>query len=664
MIVPNSYDSKDNDVEVLPDFVHSTLFEVFISGGRSLRFHRNSFRSLPGLSFVRIEGTRSVLIDTKAFYNLTSSSLLVEIENCDDVTIKTGAFDDMKAFIDADIKRVKRVSLGKCAFSKLNTSKFKSIGKLELSESTFEFKNQGNIGRHGPVTSIQFENVIFPEIPTGAFFSSLALISINGCRISDIHEGAFRANQISDITFWNTTIDTIHNRALTDRTLVKKFTISKCNIAKIQSGAVLAAFFNFTVHYSIITDIEKDAVHSTAATVEIIGNEIANFKSEAFQFVSWNKIFVQDNIIKNLESNFIVAPPNNDIKMFSFKSNEVYNAAPNALYFLSELDKKCVYVDDNFFNESCGCAMEDWLKGITNGSDKVENLMETSFCKVNEYLSKCYTLPMGLLNMRNFTELSCTNKSIKCEPYNGEVRLVNNSSKIFLNENNNKQTWVIIILTIGGLLIVIAMISFIIMLIRGGRWLKRKGYFRNIHYNNNETSQDDENTMVTMDYNDPLDIPDELTLDFLQMLKVKLDDPTTHQQASEMIERLYEMFVVDDNYDNNARQEEAHLYEELGNMNMSQAPPPYQEKDEKPQNEARSILKLMEEKFNLPSDESLKPSIKSEYSEPSDAAVHLYSELKQNKQKSDGSLNTMGARPLPSKPEEFIDPVPSTSANV
>ncbi|KAJ8937063.1 hypothetical protein NQ314_012057 [Rhamnusium bicolor] len=93
-----------------------------------------------------------------------------------------------------------------------------------------------------------------------------------------------------------------------------------------------------------------------------------------------------------------------------------------------------------------------------------------------------------------------------------------------------------------------------------------------MQYNNNDNSND-ENTIVTVDENEKLEVPEELTIEFLQVLSKRLDDPTTHQEASEMIERLYEMFIIEDSYENNNRQdEEAHLYEELGNLNL-QIPP-------------------------------------------------------------------------------------------
>lgn len=422
-------------------------------------------------------------------------------------------------------------------------------------------------------------------------------------------------------------------------------------------------------------DIEPGAITSTVAKAEIIGNQISNLQSSGFIFNNWNRVLIDDNIIKDLHSNFVNATNHADIEKFSFKGNEIYNAEQGSLSFLSQLDDRILIFDDNFFNQSCDCTIDKWLQGIINTTTKVRVAMDTSFCTVNEFVSKCFSLPVGIINIQNFTQKMCSNFT-KCEPYEGKTRVINTTSKIFLEtyDDGTKQNWLIFIIVIIGLFILATLITFVILLVRGSRWLKEKGYFRNMHYNNNDLSHEDEATVVTVDENEKLEIPEELTLDFLQLLSERLDDPMTHQEASEMIERLYEMFIVDDSYENNNRDEEAHLYEELGNLNLQIPPPPYVEEREPTSNGARSILKLMEEKFNLQTEDqgmtNSKPALMGDYSEPTDAAVHLYSELKNKNEKSDrenqSSLNSNSSnhtlRPLPKKPVDncFAQPGPST----
>lgn len=104
------------------------------------------------------------------------------------------------------------------------------------------------------------------------------------------------------------------------------------------------------------------------------------------------------------------------------------------------------------------------------------------------------------------------------------------------------------------------------------------------------------------------------------------------------------------------------MYEELGNLNLQIPPPPYEEQPSaatQPSTSPRGILKLMEEKFSsdLPQNSktgSTKTILTSDYSEPLDKDVHLYSELKQKDEAKKESLKSNGSmtmRPLPDKPQ-------------
>lgn len=336
--------------------------------------------------------------------------------------------------------------------------------------------------------------------------------------------------------------------------------------------------------------------------------------------------------------------------------------------------------ENNFFNETCHCDINKWLEDIFRSKD-VFFAMDTSYCMVTGLLSRCFELKEGLINMQNFTELACKEgDTIVCEPYMGDTKILDTTSKMLLDDNDeNRSSGLILGLTLGALLILAISGTIVILLIRGGLWLKRKGYFRNIRYNGNESSNDDENTIVTVDRNDKLDLPEELTPELLQMLRDRLENPQTHDEAREMIERLYEAFIVDESYTNNNRQEEeAHLYEELGNMQAPHLQRNSSEPDklDGPSDDAISFLRLIEERFSRhagEAEQNARPALVGEYSEPTDAAVHLYSELRQNKPedysesekkgsvKSSGSTN-MAFRPLPDKPphDESVQPGPSS----
>lgn len=397
-----------------------------------------------------------------------------------------------------------------------------------------------------------------------------------------------------------------------------------------------------------ITGIESGAVNSTVANTVISDNEIGHFRTSAFALNNWNKVNVDNNIIMHLNKDFLELSSNSEVYECTFTSNDVFHAYDATFRFLPAL-KKVLNFDNNSFNETCRCDINKWLEGLFNDSD-VLFAMDSSYCLITKPLSTCFELQEGLINMQNFTKLVCgEGEQIICEPYKGDTKVMDTTSKMLIdseNEETNSNSF-ILGLTLGALLIIAVAGTIVILLIRGGLWLKRKGYFRNIRYNQNENSNDDENTIVTVDRNDKFDMPEELTPELLQTLRERLDDPSTHNDAREMIERLYDMFIVDESYTNNNRQdEEAHLYEELGNLQSHN-------------NLAATPAEKLEQLQASDNQENNKPTLVGDYSEPNDAAVHLYSELKQNRNESKtGSVKSNGSnmshRPLPDKPESNL----------
>lgn len=428
------------------------------------------------------------------------------------------------------------------------------------------------------------------------------------------------------------------------------------------------------------SQINSGAINgSVVATAVITDNEIRDLESKAFVFRDWTKINFDNNIVLNLHSSFLdvaqISSYTQDHE-FTFKGNEVWNIRKGAFDFLPEITDTVenFKFDNNFFNETCRCDIEAWLESLLNSAN-VEYILNTSFCNVNDLISKCFELKMGLINMQNFTELVCTDKAdLICVPYIGETKVLDTTATMLLDEkpepsNNN---FALILALIIGLIIMAVCATLIIVSIRGGLWLNKKGYcvrFRNMHYNQSQNNNDDEGEeIVPEEQTETIDLPEELTQELLQELRQKLENPETHQEACEMIEKLYDLFVIEDSYTNNNRPEdETHLYEELGNLQTTQL----QQTTNLTNQNSEAILKLIEDKFNPPPNEKgPKPDLITVYSEPQDAAVHLYSELqnknliesekeKKSSLKSNSS-SRMAFRPLPDKPNNKDEAGPSS----
>ena len=65
----------------------------------------------------------------------------------------------LQSSIEVEIIRCASVNVVKTACSKLRSALFKEIPKLTLAAEAFEFKKQGNIGKHGPVTTVSTSRV-------------------------------------------------------------------------------------------------------------------------------------------------------------------------------------------------------------------------------------------------------------------------------------------------------------------------------------------------------------------------------------------------------------------------------------------------------------------------------------------------------------------------
>lgn len=379
----------------------------------------------------------------------------------------------------------------------------------------------------------------------------------------------------------------------------------------------------------------------------------------------------------NVEKSFIAFDTiaDDEVQEVTFIGNEIHNAGSKALNFISLLPRHAIVkFDDNSFNQQCYCDMGKWLRNLFDNTDMdVAFALDTSFCKVSKTLSHCFKLNEGLINMKNFTELVCGNETdeIYCEPYHGETKTLDTTATMLFDEmEENINSNMYIGIALGTLLILAVCGTVVILLIRGGIWLKRNGYcmhFRNIRLTQGEPSHDDERVMVDLERNPPKLDDNELTPELLMRLREALNDPDDDikEQARERIEKLYERYITSDSYTNNNRQdEEVHLYEELGNLqqNGHSLPPDILESP-------TDRIKYMETRFCQAKMANQRPTLVGEYSEPTDAAVHLYSELKEhrnddeNEKKSSVKSNESGKmalRPLPEKPKDRNVAGPST----
>lgn len=386
--------------------------------------------------------------------------------------------------------------------------------------------------------------------------------------------------------------------------------------------------------------MHSGAFNSTIATTIFTNNTIGTFHSKGFILHDWNQINIENNKFNNIHADCLVPFKYSTCQepcVITFIGNEIAKMESGALKFITEMPGSVKsYLKENNFNYTCHCDIEEWLKDILGAEDPY--FSENNYCWIDRILSRCYDIPEGKVIMKNFTDHRCLSgkDEIKCIVLEDDGNVLNDEFK----EEGQDTSKVILGLVLGLVFLIAVCATILILLIHGGLWLKRKGYcikFKNIHpYRAEEESTEVEDIMVTTEKNVEHNLPEELSQELLQALREKLEDPLTYNEAREMIERLYDHFIIEDSYTNNNRQEEeTHLYEELGNLNR----PQNENTDDKP---ARpfSFLRLIEERFNLvPNEQQNKTVLVNEYSEPTDAEVHLYSEVSQNKEGKQNEIN-------------------------
>lgn len=393
--------------------------------------------------------------------------------------------------------------------------------------------------------------------------------------------------------------------------------------------------------YSRINTLHNAAFNATIARTIFKNNTVGTFHSKGFALNDWSQIKIENNIFNTINPDILDVPFKStaceDPCEITFNGNEVAKIEPNALKFISDMpDTVKSHFENNSFNHTCHCDIDEWIEGIVGGT--CPKFARMNYCLIDSVLAKCYDIKEGWVIIQNFTDNMCEDGKdvITCKVFEDDGNVLNDGFK----EETQDTSKIILGLLLGLVFLVAVCATILILLIHGGMWLKRKGYcvrFKNFHqYRVEDESTEVEDIMVTVEKIPETNLPEELTQDLLQALREKLEDPTTYNEAREMIERLYDHFIIEDSYTNNNRQdEETHLYEELGNLNRPQAQEPDQEK--LPQRPF-SFLRLIEERFNLVPTDQPKTVLVGEYSEPTDAEVHLYSEV-QNKEGKQNEIN-------------------------
>jgi len=370
----------------------------------------------------------------------------------------------------------------------------------------------------------------------------------------------------------------------------------------------------FVLLLSRVSEVLEGAMNITVAKATFSNNVFEKILSRGFVLKSWNRIIMVDNTFQWLEAEAMNMPfetlPGVSNYEFSFAGNEVGRFNPGALRFTTEAKEGSTVIrarlTDNRFTQVCHCNLLSWVKKmVTSEQEIVEEIFNTSSCTVDSVLARCFDVPQGFLNMRNYTELVCgSGNVIVCEEVSrGESAVsVVQSGNVDDTEVNPEQK------VFGLIFIVVVCAVAIILVVTGILWLRKNGYclqaqlmllptmtswltmFSNLficirteglvvarsisrlsmhEYTELQQQQQQQkqrhSLLVITDDNIsegeveqvPCEdkwtqtLPEELTKELLQSLQEKLDDPENYSEARDMIEHLYDLIKVEESCNNN-----------------------------------------------------------------------------------------------------------------
>lgn len=662
---------------------------LVISGAYSLTFEANSLSELEDIRKIHLLECSTIILKKSAAVKLELVNGLLEIEDCDSLIIETNTFMHIEGPLTVNIRNCYRATLEGTAFSWLLEINISDIGELTLSDQSFMRDLSVPNTKHGPDMKIELRNVTIPNIPGQAFGHSAAKITMESVDVEVVSSAAFSGNTYSNVTAINCSFARIEEESFSPKTQIDYLTFIGCKVKELTSKALLSAVSNLRISQCRFDKVETSAISATIVSVIMLNNEFHKFKERGLEFLSLNTLQMEGNTFDDLPSNAIIAP-GASIHDLIFSNNEIETIHPDCLGFIGQtIQSNTVVYKGNYYGIPCYCNITQVLDDALGVSDSEVYVSET-YCTVEEFTARCFNVPDQNMLLKQFLTGMCEADPIKCQQYKSDTEIKNPRFPHKGTEEEglsgrNKKVIGIVIVTILGCILVALLISFI-------KWMRHKGYCVNVknflissnsscgtfcdrlcvcgrtnsldnarsisqlsvneyseRHRLNEPRRRDmiqETALpetyveepVYMDDKTTQTIPEELTKELLENLKLKLEDPENYVEAREMIEHLYELIKIDESCNTNTRiqKREENIYD-LPFQNTT----PRIGKNKKQMISVGTRTPSLDQLLPL-SPYNRQTALAHEYFEPKDFAVHLYAEIANNDRE---KRNILGAIP-------------------
>ena len=396
----------------LPHYVNS----IQISNASQVVFKRGAIRVSEDKTFsIFIKDVKRTQMNDKSLTLISATSQLkVNVDNVEDLKLQRRFVSAKTGTVDISIGAVDTVYVEGRAFDVLDKMIMQNVGILHLEQLAFKPNVPPPLQQ--PKFVAEFTNIRqIASIPSDSF-PSAARIMFTRCNISDLETNAFSGNQMTNLTFNNTSIDRIHTHAFPEKSLIVKLEFVACDLSSVSQKAIASAMSLLEVRNSRITSISQEAFHCPVAKVILYENTFSTISSRTFLFESWSNLTIDFNHFKFVESEAFAELSASDPNVkFSFKGNHIHYANQNALRLLSLPMKITADVSDNVFHKECDCEFQNWLNKVCSGASSegfqgldFEGLIKnTSYCAVPDLAVDCFENNIYVL-INTYTKLSCT----------------------------------------------------------------------------------------------------------------------------------------------------------------------------------------------------------------------------------------------------------------
>ncbi|CAK9188152.1 unnamed protein product [Ilex paraguariensis] len=228
-----------------------------MTDGVNIVIDENSFPETDELKHVEIRDVVHLIVKNKAFTNLSSKKVQLEIRDISTVQIHEQAFQQIQGNLSVLIENCSNVRMNVHAISSIQDLTITDVAQLQMEEpeqnpraNTFSTPKTPSKPCKPRTLKIKVSNSNIDQFPENFFPSSIREITITDCNVGSFRKNSIIAPNGENITIKETNIQVIESEAFTPkcgRYFKGQILLKDLNIGEIQSNAMYFSGNNFSL---------------------------------------------------------------------------------------------------------------------------------------------------------------------------------------------------------------------------------------------------------------------------------------------------------------------------------------------------------------------------------------------------------------------------------